>query len=231
MKPVPVELYLDYHGRLVKEVGKSIKNTEKKLHDAELCLNLEPRGLLKEEHAEWKQKMNALVYNNKEQQFPDLMNVRKEYLAKAIHDDDQHHQELKVFSRKDRFAIRSQIASVKDRALASIDNGLGEFKNQTYKERLAEQKRNAEETKRKLMSEFLGPTEGSDSSPSSNKNTKNKKDKQKTEELYNPNTKPDSFYQVPFIILSALKSINMLHPIPSSSMALLPSNSHCLPLR
>jgi hypothetical protein len=205
MKPVPVDLYLDYHGRLVKEVGKSIKNTEKRLHDAELCLNLEPRGRQqKEEHEEWKQKMKTLVYDRVEMKFPDLMNVRKEYLAKAIHDDDQHHHDIKVFSRKDRFAIRSQISSVKDRALASIENGLGEFKNQTYKERLAEQKRNAEETKRKLMSEFLRPADGgsednsptNSSNPNKKKNSKNKKNA--SEELYNPNTKPDSFYQVSF---------------------------------
>ena len=82
MKPVSVELNLDYHGRLVMTVGDKIKDTIKRLHAAELLLNLEPgrsKGI--EERQEWKHKMDDLM-KREDMAFPALSEVRKEYLTK-----------------------------------------------------------------------------------------------------------------------------------------------------
>lgn len=84
VKPVSLEMELDFHERLLHTVGKSIASTKKRLHDAELVLNLRPSDNDTSEMEEWNTKVAQLIDRRGPLQFPTLYQVRKEYESKAL---------------------------------------------------------------------------------------------------------------------------------------------------
>jgi hypothetical protein len=84
VKPVSLEMELDFHERLLHTVGKNIAQTKKRLHDAELILNLRPPDHEIAETQEWNVKVSQLIDRRDPLQFPTLYKVRKEYESKAL---------------------------------------------------------------------------------------------------------------------------------------------------
>jgi hypothetical protein len=84
VKPVSLEMELDFHERLLHTVGKSIASTKKRLHDAELVLNLRPPDHEAAEIEEWNAKVAQLIDRRGPLEFPTLYKVRKEYESKAL---------------------------------------------------------------------------------------------------------------------------------------------------
>lgn len=84
VKPVSLEMELDFHERLLHTVGKSIASTKKRLHDAELILNLRPPDHEEAEIQEWNVKVSQLIDKRGPLEFPTLYKVRKEYESKAL---------------------------------------------------------------------------------------------------------------------------------------------------
>jgi len=84
VKPVSLEMELDFHERLLNSVGKSIASTKKRLHDAELILNLRPPDHEEAEIQEWNVKVSQLIDRRGPLQFPTLSNIQREYEKKAF---------------------------------------------------------------------------------------------------------------------------------------------------
>lgn len=84
VKPVSLEMELDFHERLLHTVGKNIAQTKKRLHDAELVLNLRPPDHEPAEIIEWNKKVSQLIDRRNPLEFPTLYKVRKEYEKKAM---------------------------------------------------------------------------------------------------------------------------------------------------
>ena len=183
MKPIKLELYLDYHERLINSTEKNLSKSKNKLHSAELNLSLKPQN--QEEMKHWRSKMNG-IYANNQMTFPDLMNIRKEHLAREVNNDEQHLIDIKKFIQKDKFIIQNQINSVFTRFKASLKNGNG-FKNQTLQEKLAAEKRMAAEVNRNQLNRFMGKTKDNDHETPVILDT-----------AIDTSYKEDTYYQIPF---------------------------------
>jgi hypothetical protein len=84
MKPVGLMMELDFQERLLHTVGKTIASTKKRLHDAELLLNLQPNDNEPAEIQEWNTKVASLIDKRPPTEFPTLYKVKKEYESKAF---------------------------------------------------------------------------------------------------------------------------------------------------
>lgn len=122
VKPVSLEMELDYHERLLQTVGKSIQQTKKRLHDAELILNLRPPDHEPAEIQEWSVKVSQLIDKRPPLEFPTLYKVRKEYENKAliksirtgrqkIESDEKFNQRMNRILAKEAEMIKKKVLS------------------------------------------------------------------------------------------------------------------------
>ena len=83
-KPVPLDIELEYHEKLVNTIGKGIHKTKKKLHETELILNIRPPDHEISNLIEWTEKKNQ-IFNNKDPLiFPTLYGIKKEHDEKKL---------------------------------------------------------------------------------------------------------------------------------------------------
>lgn len=144
VKPVSLEMELDYHERLLQTVGKSIQQTKKRLHDAELILNLRPPDHEPAEIQEWNSKVAQLIDRRPPLDFPTLYKVRKEYESKAliksirtgrqkIESDEKFNQRMNRILAKEAEMIKKKVLSesaafgkkVVGESIKTIDNYKG----------------------------------------------------------------------------------------------------------
>lgn len=78
VKPVPLDLELEFHERLIHTIGKGISRTKKKLADSELMLNVRPPDNEVANLIEWTAKKNKLFEQKDVLVFPTLMKIKKE---------------------------------------------------------------------------------------------------------------------------------------------------------
>lgn len=78
VKPVPLDLELEFHERLIHTIGKGISRTKKKLADSELMLNVRPPDNEVANLIEWTAKKNKLFEQKDMLVFPTLLKIKKE---------------------------------------------------------------------------------------------------------------------------------------------------------
>ena len=78
VKPVPLDLELEFHERLIHTIGKGISRTKKKLADSELMLNVRPPDNEVANLIEWTAKKNKLFEQKDVLVFPTLLKIKKE---------------------------------------------------------------------------------------------------------------------------------------------------------
>jgi len=78
VKPVPLDLELEFHERLIHTIGKGISRTKKKLADSELILNVRPPDNEVTNLIEWTEKKNKLFEQKDMLVFPTLLKIKKE---------------------------------------------------------------------------------------------------------------------------------------------------------
>eukprot|EP01039_Chlorochromonas_danica_P009153 gene9153-10104_t len=83
LRPIFMDIHLDYHDQLINKVGKALSKTKKQLHDTELIINLEP-ALNDPEHPKWVQEVDKKLTEHLNPDFPTLSQLRKEYAMKKL---------------------------------------------------------------------------------------------------------------------------------------------------
>ena len=78
VKPVPLDLELEVHERLIHTIGKGISRTKKKLADSELMLNVRPPDNEVANLIEWTAKKNKLFEQKDVLMFPTLLKIKRE---------------------------------------------------------------------------------------------------------------------------------------------------------
>jgi hypothetical protein len=121
-KPVPLEMELDFHERLLNTVGKSISMTKKRLHDAELALNLRPPDDETEEIKLWKAKVAGLIEKRAPLEFPTLYKVKKEYdsnaLVKSIMTGRQRIESHEIYNQRMNRMLTKEAALIRKKVLS-----------------------------------------------------------------------------------------------------------------
>ncbi|KAJ1422471.1 hypothetical protein B484DRAFT_420922 [Ochromonadaceae sp. CCMP2298] len=123
VKTVPLGMELDFHERLLNTVGKSISMTKKRLHDAELVLNLRPPDDETEEIKLWNAKVAALIERREPLEFPTLYKVKKEYdsnaLVKSIMTGRQRIESREIYNQRMNRMLTKEAALIRKKVLSS----------------------------------------------------------------------------------------------------------------
>jgi hypothetical protein len=78
MKPVGVDLGLEFHEKLIHKVDHSLKSTKFRLHQTELLLNLEPPLDEVSHHEDWEATIEDLLSDNHRLEFPKFSQIQKQ---------------------------------------------------------------------------------------------------------------------------------------------------------
>jgi hypothetical protein len=84
MKPVPVDVELEYHERLIHKVDHSLRGTKSRLQRAELLLNLEPPLDEPSNHEEWVENVHDILSSNHRLEFPKFSRMQKQHEIKHL---------------------------------------------------------------------------------------------------------------------------------------------------
>jgi len=103
-QPVPINHHLELHQQMLNSVEKSLQHTKKRLHDAELTLNLKPSTFKQAELSIWNEKIHQLITKRDVLPFPTLYEVRKQAeireMSEKESDDENKKVENKVLKPK-----------------------------------------------------------------------------------------------------------------------------------
>jgi len=143
VKPVPLGVSLDYHEKLINQVGRTIKSTRKKLHESELLLNLEPPEDEPENRDKWRAKVQSVLNTHEKYQFPSLRKmqqdfeyqklVRQQSRIRKYGTDDEMNQRANAILAKQTENMKKQVlegrgkfgSSIKGEVLRVIPNYRG----------------------------------------------------------------------------------------------------------
>lgn len=95
VKPVPLQHQLDLYDRMASRMKKSLDRTKKRLHNAELTLNLQPPADEPAEIKKWNDKIEELVYRRINLPFPTYYEVKKEADVKKFREAQQNPKKKK----------------------------------------------------------------------------------------------------------------------------------------
>lgn len=144
-QPVFVRDHLDLHEQMLSTTKQSLEKTKKRLHDAELTLNLTPNEKDVTEQTVWNDKIKKLIDARDNLPFPSLYNVRKQAEVKEMRDLEtalaNRKKPRKVFKvEKEKYARSSHAkdlpktatlggSSIPGEVIGKIDNYAGDFAN------------------------------------------------------------------------------------------------------
>jgi hypothetical protein len=78
LKPVVVDVGIEFHEKLISTVGANLKSTKERLHESELTLNLEPPGDELSQHEAWEAVVNDLLSHHR-MDFPKQSQIQKQH--------------------------------------------------------------------------------------------------------------------------------------------------------
>eukprot|EP01031_Cornospumella_fuschlensis_P025992 gene25992-31386_t len=101
LKPVFMDVHLEFHETLINKVGKTLAKTKKQLHETELILNLEPSLDDKIEHRAWQKKLNKRLSQRINMEFPTLLQLKKEHAMKKFSKSQETKSKEKVITKEE----------------------------------------------------------------------------------------------------------------------------------
>lgn len=90
MEPVSLADDLVLHERMIGEVGKSISKLKRRLHNAEITLNVRPPDSETAEIAAWNKRIESLISQRDVMSFPELRIVKRELNEQRNTAEDNH---------------------------------------------------------------------------------------------------------------------------------------------
>lgn len=121
LKPVFMDVHLDFHEQLVNKVGRTLARTKKQLHDTELLINLEPNMNDTWEHKKWVEDVNKRLDQHLNPQFPTLLQLKKEAAVKKAAKMETKSRERvasrEEWSRRANHILEKQAAALQKKVL------------------------------------------------------------------------------------------------------------------
>lgn len=84
MKPVAMDVGLEFHEKLIHKVDHSLKSTKNRLQRTELLLNLEPPSDEASNHEEWEETIKDLLSSNHRLEFPKFSKIQKQHEIRQL---------------------------------------------------------------------------------------------------------------------------------------------------
>ncbi|RYH07824.1 hypothetical protein EON65_41380, partial [archaeon] len=101
LKPVFMDVHLEFHETLINKVGKTLAKTKRQLHDTELILNLEPSLDDKIEHRAWQKRLNKRLSQRINMEFPTLLQLKKDHALKKFSKSHETKTKEKVITKEE----------------------------------------------------------------------------------------------------------------------------------
>lgn len=137
VKPVPLDISLEFHERLIGKVGKTLEDTKKRLCDTELVLNLEPNPDEKAQVKLWHQAVNEVLEQRPDMNFPTMRQIKREHdmkeLANRENKSKKHNASKTDWNKKMNQAIEKQTENLQKMVLDKEGKFGGSVKGETLK--------------------------------------------------------------------------------------------------
>jgi hypothetical protein len=122
MKPVPVDVGLEFHEKLITKVDKSLKATKFRLHQTELLLNLEPPPDEANHHVDWIATIDDMLSSNHRLHFPNFSSLQKQHefnqLVKKQSKTHERAQSRQEWNRRAALILAKETQNIQKKVLA-----------------------------------------------------------------------------------------------------------------
>jgi hypothetical protein len=122
MKPVPVDVGLEFHEKLITKVDKSLRATKFRLHQTELLLNLEPPPDEANHHVDWIATIDDMLSSNHRLNFPSFSSLQKQHefnqLVKKQSKTHERAQSRQEWNRRAALILAKETQNIQKKVLA-----------------------------------------------------------------------------------------------------------------